>query len=156
MGWGSIVGGLAGGLFGDSRDSRGRRAVEAYNAAQQQKALEFQAQMRDAELGELTRSQQDLAALGQRLATQNMAMATPAAMDRGMSGSVAMRGQRAAIADATFQTQQMGYEYGKARADVYRNQEYPMILREMPESSTGDFAKLGSMIGGGFFDGDDD
>jgi hypothetical protein len=50
----------------------------------------------------------------------------------------------------------MGYEYGKARADVYRNQEYPMILREMPESSTGDFAKLGSMIGGGFFDGDDD
>jgi len=157
MGWGDIIGGVVGGLFGDSSESRERRRDQAYNAAQQKAALKFQEEMRGLQLGELTGGEQNLAALGQRLMTQNMAMATQDAMYRGMQGSIALRGQRAAMADANYAMQQMGYQYAQARANVYANQEYPMILREMPQGNRGSsFGKLGAMIGGGFFSGGED
>jgi hypothetical protein len=157
MGWGDIIGGVAGSIFGGKDDSRERQRNQAYNAAQQKAALKFQEDMRAAQLGELTGGEQSLAALGQRLMTQNMAMATQNAMNQGMQGSIALRGQRAAMADANYAMQQMGYQYAQARANVYANQEYPMILREMPQGNRGtSYGKLGAMIGGGFFSGDED
>lgn len=157
MGWGDIIGGVAGSIFGGKDDSRERQRNQAYNAAQQKAALKFQEDMRAGQLGELTGGEQNLAELGQRLMTQNMAMATQNAMNQGMQGSIALRGQRAAMADANYAMQQMGYQYAQARANVYANQEYPMILREMPQGNRGtSYGKLGAMIGGGFFSGDED
>lgn len=157
MGWGDIIGGVVGSVFGDKGESKQRQRDQAYNEAQRKAALKFQEEMRAAQLGELTSGEQNLAALGQRLMTQNMAMATQNAMNRGMQGSIALRGQRAAMADANYAMQQMGYQYAQARANVYANQEYPMILREMPQGNRGaSYGKLGAMIGGGFFSGDED
>ena len=152
MGVGTAVAAAAsigGSLIGASSQRRAARRAAAANAAQQRAALEFQKEMTGKAIAALDESEIDANMIGERLMRQGMAQAYQGAAARGMASStVALGAQRAAAADAAYQAAQIRAQQGQARAAVYQQQDFPMMLQEGPSGNRGaDYGALGLAIG---------
>lgn len=141
--------GIGGAMIGASAQKSAARSAASANLLQQQRALAFQREMTEKGIQALESSELDANMIGERLMTQGMAQAYQAMAARGMQTStVGLGAQRAAAADAAFQAAQIRAQQGQAKAAIYGQQDFPMIMQQGPQGNMGaDYGALGLAIG---------